>query len=143
MNEMENLPADVKVIDRPWCSKCEENSVYLHTWSSVQRADMDGRSYNEVIENRMCKACNQEMVFIKDLRFLNMGVNLICLFIWTALFLIWVYLFPLGPYLIFGILFNFLLISILRLFTRRSRRLVSKWEKWYEIEKIKKKNTDL
>ena len=91
----------------------------------------------------MCKACNQEMVFIKDLRLLNMGVNLVCFFVWTALFLIWVYLFPLGPYLILGILFNFLLVFLLRLFTRRSRGLVSKWEKWYEIEKIKKKNPDL
>jgi hypothetical protein len=143
MNEMQNLPADIKVIDRPWCSQCEQNSAYLHTWSSVQRPDMDGRSYNEVIEDRMCKACNQEMVFIKDLRLLNMGVNLVCLFVWTALFLIWVYLFPLGPYLIFGILFNFILIFLLRLFTRRSRGIVSKWEKWYEIEKIKKKNPDL
>lgn len=143
MDEIQNIPSDVRIIDRPWCSQCKKNSAYLHTWSSVQRPDLDGRSYNEVIEDRKCKNCDQQMFFIKDLRLLIIGVNLLCLFVWTALFLIWLYLFPLESYLILGIVFNFLIVFILRLFTRGQRRVVLKWEKWYEIEKIKKINPDL
>ena len=79
------------------------------------------------------------MIFVKDLRLLIFGVNVICLVVWLALTLIWIFLINLKSYLIFGIIFNFLLIFILRLFTRRQRQIVSNWEKWHEIEKIKKK----
>jgi len=143
MDEVQDIPDDIKVIERPWCSKCEGNMAYFHTWTSVQRSDLDGRTYNEVIEVRKCKSCGQEMIFVKDLRLLIFGVNVICLVVWLALTLIWIFLINLKSYLIFGIIFNFLLIFILRLFTRRQRQIVSNWKKWHEIEKIKKKNPDI
>jgi hypothetical protein len=143
IDEVQNISLDVKLIERPWCSHCEENSAYINSTNSVQRADLDGRSYSEVIEIRKCKKCDNEMVFIKDFQYFILGINLVCLLIWLSMSMVWIYLLPFQAYLLIGIFFNTLIVCLIRLFTRKHRGVVSKWKKWYEFEKIMKNNSNL
>ena len=136
MEEVEINTTDFKKIDIPWCHECQSNTPYINSWDSIQRANLDGGTYGEIVDIRKCIECGNEMVLIKDYKNLIRGINVIGCLIWVLLLLVWIFLIPLKSYLAIGILFNSFLIFLIWLLTKKHRRILNDWKKSDEIEKI-------
>jgi hypothetical protein len=118
----------------PWCPKCLNHTEYINSSGTVQRANLDGGTFSEVVEKRKCLDCDGTMVFVSECKFLIWFARIVFFGMWIILNLPLFYLFEVQSLswviLSFSTLLFFLLIKI----PHKSRKIIKNWKSTKEKE---------
>lgn len=131
-----SLDEDEKTEEEPWCLTCREYTDYRRKWTTVSRADLDGRTYSENSEAPHCITCGNRMLLLSHCRILVLGINIFSLSIGILAFMCSFVLFEFSPSSLFGLLLVSLLAFGLTRAPRKSRLWLKEWKIWKEEQGI-------
>lgn len=122
--------------EEPWCLTCRGYTDYRRKWSTVSRADLDGRTYSENSEVPHCIACGNRMLLISHCRILVSGINIFSLSVVILAIMCSFVLFEFSAISLFGLLPVSLLAFGLTRIPQKSRRWLREWRIWKEEQGI-------
>ena len=70
--------------EEPWCSTCHQFTDYRRKWDTINRSDLDGRSYSENIEVPHCIDCGNPMLLLSTAKKLVWSVYTLSVLAWIV-----------------------------------------------------------
>jgi hypothetical protein len=123
--------------EEPWCRFCHAYTDYRRKWDACGRADLDGRSYSEIIEVPHCIECDRSMMLISTSRKLAWFVNLLALLTWFVGLLSVIMIFEYSFGSCIGLIILGCICYLFSHLPKKSRLTLISWKKAKKEEAIK------
>mgnify|MGYP006102594159 CR=1 FL=1 len=128
---MEEIPIEPKKdnnFELPWCPTCLGYTKYLNSSGTIQRPNLDGGTFSEVVETRKCLECDGFMVFVSECKFLVWFVRILAFGMWFVLNISLFYLFEIQTFTWIILIFSTLIFFIAIKTPSKTLKILKNWK---------------